>query len=126
MRPEPGCGPWTVERFFAGSPDALAVYGEVSRIASSFGDVEVRASKSQVAFRRRRGFAYLWLPGMYLRSAVAVVLSLALPFESASPRFKEIAHPSPSIWMHHIEITDASQVDAAVAGWMRQAYDFAA
>ena len=63
---------------------------------------------------------------MYLKSAVPVVLSLALPFESAFPRFKGIAHPSPSIWMHHLEITDTGQVDTEVAGWMRQAYDFAA
>lgn len=63
---------------------------------------------------------------MYLKSEVPVVLSLALPFESASPRFKQIAHAAPSIWMHHLEIADAGQVDAEVAGWMRQAYDFAA
>ncbi len=34
--------------------------------------------------------------------------------------------PPPAIWMHHLEIADAGQVDAEVAGWMRQAYDFAA
>ncbi len=117
---------WTVERFFASSPEALEVYREVSRIASSFGNVEERASKSQVSFRRRRGFAFLWRPGAYVRSEVPVVLSLALPYEAASPRFKQIAHPSPGMWMHHLEITDAGQVDAAVAGWMRQAFDFAA
>ncbi|VXC23068.1 hypothetical protein ARTHRO9AX_220294 [Arthrobacter sp. 9AX] len=64
-------------------------------MVSGLGPVEVRVTKSQVSFRRRRGFAYVWRPGAYVRSAVPVVLSLALPCEEASPLFKEIAHPPP-------------------------------
>ena len=51
-------------------------------------------SRSQVAFRRRRGFAYLWRPAQYVRSDVPAVLSLALPRELVSDRFKEVVHPS--------------------------------
>jgi hypothetical protein len=88
--------------------------------------MEVRVSRSQVSFRRRRGFAYLWRPGAYVKSEVPVVLSLPLPYEAESPRFKEVAHPSPGIWMHHLELLDGSELDAEAAEWMRQAYDFAA
>ena len=88
--------------------------------------MEVRVSKSQVSFRRRRGFAYLWRPGAYVKSEVPVVLSLPLPYKAESARFKEIAHPSPGIWMHHLELLDSSGLDAQVAEWMRQAYDSAA
>ena len=87
--------------------------------------MEVRVTKSQVSFRRRRGFAYLWRPGIYVRSAVPVVMSLALPREEASPRFKEIAHPSPRVWMHHLELLDSRQLDGEVADWMRRAYEAA-
>ena len=48
--------------FFAGRPNARAVFEEVRSILSKLGPVEVRTSKSQVAFRRQRGFAFLWLP----------------------------------------------------------------
>lgn len=82
-------------------------------------------TKSQVSFRRRRGFAYLWRPGVYIRSAVPVVMSLALPCEEASPRFKQIAHPSPRVWMHHLELLDSRQLDGEVADWMRRAYEAA-
>ena len=41
--------------------------------------VEVRTTKSQVAFRGRRAFAWLWRPGQYLAHPDAeIVLSLAL------------------------------------------------
>jgi len=85
--------------------------------------MEVRVTKSQVAFRRRRAFAYVWRPGTYVKSVVPVVLSLALPYEAASPRFKEVAHPSPGVWMHHLELLDTNQLDGEVVEWMRQAYE---
>jgi hypothetical protein len=121
-----GGEPWTVDRFFEGSATAYGIYRAAERMASGMGPMEVRASKSQVSFRRRRGFAYLWRPGAYLKSAVPLVLSLALPYRSASQRFKEIARPSPHIWMHHLELWDGSQLDGEVEEWMREAYDFAA
>jgi hypothetical protein len=36
---------------------------------------------------------------------------LALPFQAVSPRFKQIAHSAPNIWMHHLELLDAGQLD---------------
>ena len=108
--------------FFAGRPLGLAVYERVRSIVEGFGPVEVRVSKSQVAFRRRRGFAYLWLPGMYLANPAAdVVLSIALRRRIDSPRWKEIAQPAPMTWMHHLEIHDLAELDDEVAGWLREA-----
>ncbi|MQA07525.1 MAG: hypothetical protein GEU98_03050 [Pseudonocardiaceae bacterium] len=89
-----------------------------------FGPFEVRVSKSQVAFRRKRGFAYLWLPGQYLaKPAVDVVLSIALGRHDESERFKEVVHPAPAHWMHHLELRDAGDLDDEVAGWLREAAD---
>ena len=120
-----GGGPWTVDRFFESSPTAYGLYRAAERMATGMGPLEVRVSKSQVSFRRRRGFAFLWRPGSYVKSTVPVVLSLALPYEAASPRFKQIAHPSPGIWMHHLELRDSGQLDAEVEHWLREAYDAA-
>ena len=119
-----GTEPWTVDRFFEGAA-ARDIYDAAERMASGMGPMTVRVSKSQVSFRRRRGFAYLWRPGMYVRSDVPVVLSLALPRQIASPRFKETAHPAPGIWMHHLELMDSSQLDGEVEQWLRQAYEAA-
>jgi hypothetical protein len=112
----------TPEEFFAGHPDALAAFMEVCAIVGRHGPFEVHISKSQAAFRRKRGFAYLWMPGQYLRKPDAeVVLSIALGRCDRSPRFKEVIHPVPAHWMHHLEIHNLSDLDDEVAGWLHEA-----
>ena len=81
-----------------------------------------RTSKSQIAFRRTRGFAYLWLPGRYLTNPDAeVVLSIALGRHDRSARFKEVAHPTARHWMHHLELHDPDEIDDEVLDWLREA-----
>jgi hypothetical protein len=114
----------TPEEFLGDLALGHAVFETVNGFLSAAGDVAIRTTKSQIAFRRRRGFAYLWLPGRYLeRPQAEVVLSIALDRELRSPRFKEIAHPSPGIWQHHLEVRDIGDVDEEVRGWLRDAYD---
>jgi hypothetical protein len=81
---------------FADEPAAIEAYGAVKRILEPIGPVEVRTTRSQVAFRRRRGFAYLWLPVSWARSSgVLVVLSIALARQDKSGRWKlEAGRPS--------------------------------
>ena len=112
----------TVEQYFDGAAAALAIYKEAERMAAGLGPYEVRVGKSQISFRRRRGFAYLWRPGIYVRSPVPLVLSLALPRNLGSPRFKQVVHPSAGVWMHHLEVADAAELDAEVSGWLQEAY----
>jgi uncharacterized protein DUF5655 len=109
---------------FAGHPAALAVFEKVRSILEELGPVEVRASQSQVAFRRKLGFAYLWMPGQYLaKPAAEVVLSIMLGRRDPSTRFKEVVHPARAHWMHHLEIRDIGDVDDEVVGWLREAAD---
>jgi hypothetical protein len=109
--------------FFAGHPDGQAVAAAVERAVDDLGPHEVRISRSQVAFRRRTGFAYLWRPGQYLSSGAPAVLSLALPREVPSERWKEVVHPAADVWMHHLELSTPDEVDAKVLAWLREAYD---
>lgn len=112
----------TPEEFFSGSASGLAVYRAVADVVEGLGGAEVRVGRSQVAFRRRRGFAYVWRPGRYVRSDVPAALSIALPREVASPRFKEVAHPTVRSWMHHLELYGPEGVDAEVLAWLTEAY----
>lgn len=111
-----------VEQFFADNPIGLAVHDRVVAVLDDLGSYEIGVSRSQVAFRRRRGFAYLWLPRRYVRRGAEVVLSLALDREMPSPRWKEVAHPAASTWMHHLEVNAAAELDDEVAGWLAEAY----
>jgi hypothetical protein len=114
--------PTTPSELFAGSPDGLTLYRAIADLATSLGPVDVRVTKSQIALRRRTGFAYVWRPDRYLRTTVPAVLSLALPREVTSARWKEVAHPSSRVWMHHLELRDVADVDQEVAAWLHEAY----
>ncbi|WP_307433237.1 DUF5655 domain-containing protein [Pseudarthrobacter defluvii] len=114
-----------VDRYFDGALAARGLYEAAERMAAGLGPHEIRVGRSQISFRRRRGFAYLWRPGLYVKSSIPLVLSLALPRNLDSPRFKQIVHPSPGTWMHHLELTDGNQLDAEVQDWMREAYNAA-
>lgn len=112
-----------VQAFFEGEPSGAAVAAAVVAAVDALGPHDVRVSRSQVAFRRRRGFAYLWRPGQYVHSDVPAVLSIALPTERASPRWKQVAHPSPHVWMHHLELRRPDEVDGEARAWLGEAYD---
>lgn len=112
----------TVDEFFDGSPSGRAIFDAIAGRIGSFGNVEMRVSKCQIAFRHHRGFAYVWLPGRYVRSAVPAVLSIVLPERLDSPRFKSVVHLAPGKWMHHLELRKPAQIDGEVAGWLRSAY----
>ena len=116
----------TPEGYFAGHPEGLALYRAVEDVLATIGEASVEVKKSQIAFRRRRGFAYVWRPGQYVNSRFPAVLSIALPREVASDRFKSVAHPSPKLWMHHLELESADQVDDEVREWLAEAYADAA
>jgi hypothetical protein len=115
------------EHLFAHEPGAFEVYQAVRALLEGLGPVDVRTSRSQVAFRHRRGFAFLWLPVEWARRpGVLVVLSIAFRQRVESARWKQIAHPAPTTWMHHLEIEAVTDIDAEVGGWLRRAHDEAA
>ncbi|HEY6057623.1 MAG TPA: DUF5655 domain-containing protein [Candidatus Limnocylindrales bacterium] len=119
--------PADVEAFFEGHPDALAVYRSVRSMAEAIGSIDVRVTRSQVAFRRRRGFAYLWLPGRWLaKPAAEVVLSIALGRRDESPRFKPVVQPARDVWMHHLEVRASDEIDDEVRAWLEEAFEHAA
>jgi predicted transport protein len=116
----------TPEDFFEGSDRGLVLYRAVVQAMQSFdADVDLRVSRSQIAFHRRRGFAYVWVPGRYVKSAVPLVLSIAVDRPLNSERFKEVVHPSPTVWMHHLELHETADIDGEVIGWLQTAYESA-
>jgi hypothetical protein len=84
----PGC--------VAGTPGASGAYEQVRSILESLGMIEVRTSRSLVAFRRYRDFAYVWMPGRWLSNPTAeVVLSIALGQHMESPTVHGRRAPDP-------------------------------
>ena len=112
------------EDLFAGHPVALAVHREVLAALRHAGPVTVRTTASQVAYRRARGFAFLWRPGRYLRGEHApVVLTVALGRHDPSPRWKQVVHPAARQWVHRLEVWSVEDIDAEVVAWLAEAAD---
>jgi hypothetical protein len=40
----------------------------------------------------------------------------------SSSRFKEVAHPARTTWMHHLEVRSLEELDDEVLSWLAQAY----
>lgn len=116
----------TPEEFFGDEGEALQLFTAVAQAIAEIGPATVHASKSQVAFRRRRNFAWVWRPGQYLRGPTApLVLTFVFPSRSDSPRWKEIVEPKPGSFTHHLELYTAADVDEKVRGWLRAAWEAA-
>jgi hypothetical protein len=116
-----------LEEYFEGSdPRARELYDAAAAAVLSVGDAEVRVTSSQIAFRRRRSFAWTWLPGQFLAGGVApLVLSIDLDRYDTSPRWKEVAEPTLNHFMHHLELHSADDIDDGVLDCLREAWNLA-
>ena len=117
----------TLDEFFAGRPDSRQIFEALRIAVDALGPVEVRVTKSQVAFRRRRAFAWAWMPGAYLRGQVAPLV-LTLPFRrrDPSPRWKEVVEPYPGRFTHHLELRSPAEIDDEVRAWLQETWTAAA
>jgi hypothetical protein len=116
----------TPEDFFTGKPVALSLFGLIRRTLDAIGPSSTRITKNQIAFRRRRAFAWVWRPDQYLRGCTApLVLSISLPRRDGSPRWKEVVEPVPGRFMHHLELFDPAEVDGEVSSWLQRGWEAA-
>ena len=117
----------TLDEFFEGRELARHLFEALRGALDALGPVEVRVTRSQIAFRRRRAIAWAWCPGRYLQGPVApLVLTVSLRRRDPSPRWKEIVEPYPGRFTHHLELYDAAEIDAQVREWLAEAWALAA
>jgi hypothetical protein len=113
----------TLDEFFAGYAESRAIFQSVGDAIAGCGAAELRVTKSQIAFYRRRAFAWAWMPGLYLHGNCApLVLTLSLRYRDSSPRWKEIIEPRPGRFTHHLELRSPSDIDDAVRSWLLEAW----
>lgn len=113
-----------LDEFFAGRDESRRIFEAVRLAIAAIGPAELRVTRSQIAFRRRRGFAYVWMPGMYLRrTEVPLVLTVGLRRRDDSRRWKQVVEPAPGRFTHHLELRSPAEVDAEVSCWLQEAWE---
>jgi hypothetical protein len=114
----------TLEEFFSGFEELRRMFDALHTAIETLGPSEVRVTKSQVAFRRRRAFAWAWVPDRYLGGGHApLVLTLSFARRDYSPRWKEIVEAAPGRFTHHLELHAASEIDDEVRRWLQEAWE---
>lgn len=115
-----------VEEFFEGRKESKRLFDAMKRQVARLGEATIHVSKSQIAFKRKRTVAIIWVPGKYLTGHVArLVLTLSFPHRDPSSRWKQIVEVGPGRFTHHLELFKASDIDAEVRRWLQVAWDAA-
>lgn len=115
----------TFEGYLHDHPDSVALLDAVRYALSRAGTdpVAERLTKSQIAFRHRAAFAWVWAPGQYLGEGRApLVVSVGLDHRDPSPRWKEVVEVRPGRFMHHLELWRPDDVDDEVVAWLAVAW----
>jgi hypothetical protein len=117
----------TLDEFFLDQPESRRLFEAVRSAIDAVGPATLRVTKSQVAFRRRKAFAWVWMPAQYLHRATApLVLTIVLRRRDTSPRWKQTVEPVPGRFTHHLELRSAADIDDEVRGWLREVWMAAA
>jgi hypothetical protein len=116
-----------VDAFFEPYPESCPLFEVVFERMQALGPTQIRISKTQISFRRRKDFVWVWIPEKHLhRNAAPLVLSVAFPQPDPSPRWKQIVEPAPGRFMHHLELYRVEDINEEVDGWLRDAWNLAA
>jgi hypothetical protein len=112
-----------LDDFFQGNEQSGTIFEAIRSVMDAIGPTEMRVSKSQIAFWRRKAVARIWLPARYLKGRPApLVLTLGFRYRDMSPRWKEIVEPKPGRFTHHLELHSIDDLDQQVLDWLREAW----
>lgn len=115
-----------IEAFFAGKPEAKALFMAVERKIQVIGPAIIKVSKTQISFATRTQFAWVWmpLPTDRKRPLHSLVLSIGCGRRIVHDQIVEAIEPYPGRWTHHVIIAEDADLTSAVDAWIREAYRF--
>ena len=112
-----------LDDFFSGLPGSRSLFDALLLTLTDIGQHEIRVTKSQVAFWRKKPFAWAWVPDKYLRGNHApLVLTVSLRRRDPSSRWKEVVEPAPGRFTHHMELRELSDIDDQVRAVLQEAW----
>ena len=114
--PAPAAAGDPLDALYTGPKAALRpIHEALLKKMKSLGDFETAPKQKYVSYRRKKQFAMIGPP-----TNSRVELGLNIKELPASPRLEKL--PPGKMCNYQVKLTDASQVDAELAGWIKQAY----
>lgn len=114
--------------FFDKVPDALPLYAELERrILAEYPYTRIKVQKTQISFYNRHLFACVSFAKVRKkadRPDSYIVVTFGLEHRVDSPRIDIATEPYPNRWTHHVLISDLSEIDDELMGWIREAAEF--
>ncbi|HLF27307.1 MAG TPA: DUF5655 domain-containing protein [Anaerolineae bacterium] len=112
------CGRYTVAAHLKGKSErAIALYNQFERCVKACGPVSIVPAKTRIGFQVRMIFAAVnKLSDRQLDAHVILARRLE------HPRFTRIESLAPRSHVHHFRLRSVAEIDAEVAGWLREAY----
>ena len=122
VTPSAGAAPDTeavLDGIYAGKKEALRpIHDAVMKEVRKFGDFEIAPKKNYLSLRRKKQFAMVGPP---TNSRVEVGLNM----KGVDATDRLLANPPGGMCQYTVRLTDPSEVDAELLGWIRQAFDAA-
>ena len=114
-----------VLQFFEGKPIQLALYEAfAAKVLDAFPKAAVWVQKSQITFSGRRNFAFASLPIRRKKGwpEHCIIVTFGLFYKLESQRIAMAVEPYPNRWTHHVVVSDESDLDAQLMGWVSESH----
>lgn len=114
--------------FFGENINALPLYQKFQElVCSTIENVEIKTQKTQISFYNRHMFAcvsFAKVRKKSMRPDCYIVVTFGLDHQIHSPRIDAAAEVQPNRWTHHVLISDCSEIDDELLGWIKEASAF--
>lgn len=114
--------------FFDGCPVELELYETLyGRIAPLYPEADVRVQKTQISVYDNHMFLAVSLPMRRKKDwpKQCILVTFGLPYRLDAPRIAVAVEPYPGRWTHHVLVSECSQVDEELLGWIHLSWEFA-
>ncbi len=112
-------------QFFDKRPDALPLYERfASCVNAVVPDVKIKVQKTQISFYNRHMFSCVSFARMRKKKECPdnyIVITFGLEYRVESPRIDLATEPYPKRWTHHILISELTEIDEELMGWIKEA-----
>ncbi|HIY01031.1 MAG TPA: hypothetical protein IAA26_04210 [Candidatus Blautia faecipullorum] len=111
--------------FFNQNPDALPLYEKLERsVTELVPDVRIKVQKTQISFYNRHMFSCVSFARVRKKKDCPdsyIVVTFGLGYKVESPRIDIATEPYPNRWTHHVLISEPSEIDEELMGWLGEA-----